>query len=460
MAIVFANDNGRNTCGPFSCTSSTTVSGLPADQVKLIEAVAAVNPDTVVVLNTAQDIVTQPWINLPSVKSVLEMWNAGEEGGTATARLLLGQADPSGHTTNTWPVNGSDTIYGYDQAKPLYPGDTTGTHPERTDTNDSTDWTQGIYSGYRYYDKEGIPVQFPFGYGLSYTSFRWSGLHVRPSADGGLDVTFTLTNTGRQVGAEVPQVYLGAPADQPSGVQFAVRALAAFDRVTLQPGQSQTVTEHVGLRQLQYWSSAKQQWVLATGPRAVYVGDADAPADLPLQTGIDVQGPAGAGADNVSCVNEQLNATTIDGDLTVPSGAWCDLVDVTVNGSIIANHVAGLRISGSTITRDVIIGNAAAASDPLSSGANDICGTTIGGNLIAHDGARQAPVSIGGCGPVTVGGAVTITGNAATANTVTATTISGDLTCQSNGGVTATQDTVNGRASGQCGSAGAGAKKS
>jgi beta-glucosidase len=450
MAIVFANDNGRNTCGPFSCSPATTVSSLPASQVSLIEAVAAVNPNTVVVLNTAQDIVTRPWISLPSVKSVLEMWNAGEEGGIATARLLLGQADPSGHTTDTWPVNGSDTIYGYHQTTPLYPGDTTGTHPERAGSTTSTDWTQGIYSGYRYYDKEGIPVQFPFGYGLSYTSFKFSGLHVSRAAGGGLDVRFALANTGNKTGAQAPQVYLGPPGSQPAGIQFAVRSLAQFDRVTLRPGRSENLTEHVALRQLQYWSSAKQQWVLGTGSRTVYVGDADAPADLPLQQTITVAGPASAGAAGVTCSGEQINATTINGNLTVPRGSWCDLADVTVTGSVIAHYATGLRITGSKVGGSVSLADASAARDPLSSGANVICNSVIQDNLTVSGSGQASAWNIGSCGAVSVGGSVRFTANAATGSTITATSVAGDLACTGNGGVSAAGDTVQGHATGQC----------
>ena len=179
-----------------------------------------------------------PWLG--SVKSVLEMWFSGEEGGTSTARLLLGLANPSGHTDISWPANATDTIWGYNETVPLYPGDTTGPHLERLNDgpDGTTDETEGIYNGYRFFDKEGITPLFPFGYGLSYTSFGYSGLRVDRTSDGGLDVSVRVTNTGHDEGSAVPQVYLGAPASQPAGIQFAVRQLAAFDRVTLSPGQS------------------------------------------------------------------------------------------------------------------------------------------------------------------------------------------------------------------------------
>lgn len=444
-AVVFVNDANRNSFGPFTSSPDVTVSSLPADQIKLISAVSAVNPNTVVVLNSAEDIVTKEWINLPNVKSVLEMWNAGSSGGTATARLLLGQASPSGHSTMTWPVNGTDTIYSYDQKSKLYAGDTLGTHPERAQVDNATDMTQGIYSGYRYYDKLGIPVQFPFGYGLTYTKWAYSNLRISRSSDGGVNVSFKLSNVGSRSGTEVPQVYLGAPSTQPAGAQFAVRSLAAFDRVTLAAGKSKTVSEHIGLRQMQYWSAAKQQWVTATGNRTVYVGDADRLDDLPLHNTVKV-----AGQSSTTCSNDQINTTTITGNLTVPAGAWCDLVNVTVTGSITANKASGLRIANSTIKGSVRLTNTAAAKDPLSNGENTISGTTVDGNLTVRGSAKSAAIVVGANNPVTIKKTATFTSNKSSGNLVTATTITGNLNCSGNGGITATKNTVRGNSTGQC----------
>ena len=191
------------------------------------------------------------------MKSVLEMWFSGEEGGTSTARLLLGLANPSGHTDITWPANATDTIWGYNETVPLYAGDTTGPHLERLNNgpNGTTDETEGIFNGYRFFDKEGITPMFPFGWGLSYTRFSYTSMAVSRATDGGLKVSVRVKNTGAIAGSAVPQVYLGAPSQQPAGVQFAVRQLVQFGRVTLNPGQSQHVTVHVPLRELQYWST-------------------------------------------------------------------------------------------------------------------------------------------------------------------------------------------------------------
>jgi beta-glucosidase len=141
--------------------------------------------------------------------------------------------------------------------------------------------SQGIYSGYRYYDNLGVPVQFPFGYGLSYTNFKFSALKLAPNEDGTVSVTFTVTNTGRMAGAAVPQVYVG-PGPAVDGVQQAVRSLRGFDRVYLEPGQAKALTISLDQRSFQYWGEPRQQWVTNFGSRTIFVGEADAPAFLPL----------------------------------------------------------------------------------------------------------------------------------------------------------------------------------
>ena len=153
--IVFADcscvsENGGN---------SGTVNTLDAGPTQLIQDMSAANPNTIVVTNL--DVATlMPWLS--SVKSVLQGWYPGSEGGTATARLLLGQADPSGHLTSTWPRTATDTIFGYDETKPLYPGDSTGTHPERLNGNGPfIRWTEGIYIGYRFFDQERVAPLAP-----------------------------------------------------------------------------------------------------------------------------------------------------------------------------------------------------------------------------------------------------------------------------------------------------------
>jgi beta-glucosidase len=135
-----------------------------------------------------------------------------------------------------------------------------------------TTYSEGINVGYRWFDHEKIDPLFAFGHGLSYTTFEYSGLEIEKASNGGLDVKVNIKNSGSVAGDEVPQVYLGAPSEIPAGVQFPVRALAAFDRIHLGAGEDKTVTLHVQPRQLQYWSKKDGKWVDASGKRTVSVG--------------------------------------------------------------------------------------------------------------------------------------------------------------------------------------------
>ena len=126
--------------------------------------------------------------------------------------------------------------------------------------------------GYRWFDQENIAPLFAFGHGLSYTTFEYSGLKVAKAVDGGIDVKVRIKNSGNVDSDEVPQVYLGAPSEIPTGVQFPVRALVGFDRVHLAAGEAKTVTLHVPERQLQYWSTKDGKWVTATGKRTLSMG--------------------------------------------------------------------------------------------------------------------------------------------------------------------------------------------
>jgi beta-glucosidase len=135
-----------------------------------------------------------------------------------------------------------------------------------------TTYSEGVNVGYRWFDKENIAPLFAFGHGLTYTTFEYSGLAVDKNSDGSLSVHVQIRNTGGTDSDEVPQVYLGAPSEIPPGVQFPVRSLAAFDRIHLAAGEAKTITLHVPLRQLQYWSTASGHWVIATGKRTLSVG--------------------------------------------------------------------------------------------------------------------------------------------------------------------------------------------
>jgi beta-glucosidase len=247
---------------------------LTADQDKLIADIAAVNPNTIVVLSTSLPV-DMPWLG--QVKGVLQMWWPGDEGGPATANVLLGKVSPAGRLPMTWPKS-MDQMLAQDPTN----------HPDRTNSgvDGKTTYSEGIFMGYRWFDKQNLEPAFPFGHGLSYTTFAYSGLKVARAKDGGLDVSFAIRNTGTVAGDEVPQVYVGAPKTAPSGAQFALKALVQFDRVTIPAGQSKSLTLHVEPRRLQYWSTASNRWETATGPRTVYV--AASSRDMKLQADTNI----------------------------------------------------------------------------------------------------------------------------------------------------------------------------
>jgi len=227
---------------------------------------------TIVVLNTSQPVAL-PWLD--KVRAVLEMWWPGDEGGWSTANLLLGKASPAGRLPVTWGKKLTD----YPATDPRYP------ERSRKGVDGKTTYSEGVNVGYRWFQKEHIQPLFPFGYGLSYASFAYSGLKVQKAEDGGLNLSFEIRNTGKMDSDEVPQAYLGAPSSIPAGVQFPVNALVAFDRVNIPAGQSRVVALHVPLRQLQYWSAKEQKWTLPQGARTLSVGPSS--AELPLHEEIN-----------------------------------------------------------------------------------------------------------------------------------------------------------------------------
>jgi beta-glucosidase len=256
----------------FVWTRGQPVFGLPGEQNKLVEEVAAVNHNTIVVLNTSQPVAL-PW--LEKVKAALEMWWPGDEGGWSTANLLLGKASPAGRLPVTWGKRLED----YAATDPK--------HPERSSkgVDGRTTYSEGVNVGYRWFDKEKIAPLFSFGHGLSYTTFAYTGLQVEKTSEGGLEIRVHIRNTGTVGSDEVPQVYLGAPSEIPDGIEFPVRALAAFDRIHLSAGEGKTVTLHVAPRQLQYWSTKEGKWVTAKGKRTVSVGASS--RDLRVEQSID-----------------------------------------------------------------------------------------------------------------------------------------------------------------------------
>ena len=223
-----------------------------------------------VVLNTG-DPVLMPWIS--NVTSVLEMWYPGQEGGTATARLLLGQASPSGKLPITFPASSDQTPF--------------AGHPERlAGVNGLHHLERGALHGLPLVRPTAPPAPVPVRLRASYTRFELSRLRISPTPDGGFTVSVRVRNVGTTKGTEIPQVYVGPSPDAPPGVQQVDRKLVQFDRVELEPGQVRDMRLRIAPRDLSWWSTTGQAWVLGTGVRQVFVGTSS--RDLPLRGSITI----------------------------------------------------------------------------------------------------------------------------------------------------------------------------
>jgi len=279
VAIVFAS----NYESEGSDLPNITLQG---NQNAVINAVARANPHTIVVLNTGGPV-TMPW--LPNVQGVLEAWYPGQQDGAAIASILFGDTDPSGHLPETFPASLKQVP---DPKKSEFPG-----------VNGKVHYNEGLEVGYRYYGTAGVTPLFPFGYGLSYTTFSYSDLKLSTtnvkntvSGPGGgqsstlVKATATVTNTGSVAGSDVAQMYLGDPA---SAGEPALQ-LEGYQRVTLQPGQSTQVHFTLDGHALSYYDTAANGWVLPDGDYTVRVGDSSALASLPLAKGFTVTRSVGA----------------------------------------------------------------------------------------------------------------------------------------------------------------------
>lgn len=247
---------------------------LPNGQDELIRAVAAANPRTVVVLMSAGPVETASWEG--AVPAILEAWYAGQEQGAAITLVLLGEVNPSGKLPLTFPRSLRETPVA---APEQYPGVGGAVH-----------YREGLLVGYRGYDALGLTPQYPFGYGLSYTTFAYDDLQVTHcERDGLIEVRFTVTNTGKRVGAEVAQVYLGLPEifGEPP------RRLAGWARVELEPGERRKVAVSLDARSpdgpLGCWDTGRGGWARATGAFTVHVGASS--RDLRLSGSVDVAVP-------------------------------------------------------------------------------------------------------------------------------------------------------------------------
>jgi beta-glucosidase len=234
---------------------------LPAGQDELIEAVEQANPRTIVVLNTGDPVTMTKWID--KTPALLDMWYGGQAAGVALSAILFGDANPSGKLPVSFPKDFKDTpAFGH------YPVSDLG-------ENLKVDYAEGIYVGYRYYDTRNVEPLFPFGFGLSYTKFEYSGLTVTPYISAGKAgltgavVSLKVRNTGTRAGAEVVELYVH---DGHSKIDRPVHELKGFRRVELKPGETQTVGFTLDRSALSYWSPDKKAWVADPGTFEIQVG--------------------------------------------------------------------------------------------------------------------------------------------------------------------------------------------
>jgi beta-glucosidase len=245
---------------------------LSGNQDALVEAVAAANPKTIVVLKSGAPVL-MPWAS--SVAGLVEAWYPGEEDGDAVADVLFGRVDPSGKLPLTFPAQAGDV-----------PANTPAQYPG---VDNTATFSEGVFVGYRHYDDADIAPLFPFGFGLSYTDFTFSGLRVQPADNHKVTVSAVVTNTGARSGAEVAQLYVGDPSS--SAVPEPPNQLEGFAKVSLAPGQSKRVTFTLTARSFSYWNSTANNWRVAGGQYRISVGDSS--RNLPLNGSLRLPGGVG-----------------------------------------------------------------------------------------------------------------------------------------------------------------------
>jgi beta-glucosidase len=237
---------------------------LPPVQDELINQIAAANKNTIVVLTSGGAVDVNAWLD--HVPALFETWYAGQAQGTALAQLLFGEYSPSGKLPVTferrWEDNPAHDNY----------------YPKVGDKK--TAYAEGVFIGYRHFDKAAVKPQFPFGYGLSYTTFAYKNLSVTPAAVSGgqpVTVSFDVTNTGHRAGAEVAEVYVGEPRPV---VSRPVKELKGFTKVRLNPGETRRVSLMLDRRAFAYFNIKNHDWTVDAADFNVYVGSSSARIEL------------------------------------------------------------------------------------------------------------------------------------------------------------------------------------
>jgi beta-glucosidase len=253
---------------------------LPDNQDALIEEVATANPHTIVVLETGT-AVTMPWI--AKVSGVVEAWYAGSSGHKALANVLTGEVNPSGKLAMTFPRNDADLPH------PVIPplsaedeGQGTGAEngPTHVESKYTAHYDEGLKVGYKWYESEHKQPLFPFGFGLSYTTYAYSNLKTD---DANRTVSFTVKNTGKRAGAEIAQVYATLP--EAAGEPF--KRLVGWQRIELAPGESKTVTVAADSRVMSIFDEPKNAWSLLPGAYKIFAGPSS--SETPLNATLKIQ---------------------------------------------------------------------------------------------------------------------------------------------------------------------------
>ncbi len=257
VAVVCVGFDRRSESEAFDRTFA-----LPGFQDDLIRAIASANKNTIVVLTAGGNVDMTRWLD--RVPALVHAWYPGQEGGTALAGLLFGDFSPSGRLPASFERRWEDN--------PVHDS----YYPQ---SDKRVEYKEGLFLGYRYFDRATVKPAFPFGFGLSYTTFQYSNLAITPqtTSDGKVTVSFSVTNTGKRAGTDVAQLYV---SDRHSHVPRPVKELKGFARVSLQPGQTNPVTITIDRRALSYYDVSRKDWTAEPGSFEVLIGRSSADIEL------------------------------------------------------------------------------------------------------------------------------------------------------------------------------------
>jgi len=294
---------------------------LPGEQNELIKRVAAANPNTIVVLNAGSPL-SMPWA--ANVAGIVEQWYNSQECGNALADVLFGDVNPYGKLPTTFPVRYEDN-----PASINYPGE-----------NGEVLYGEGLFVGYRYYDAKKLEPLFPFGHGLSYTSFEYSDLKLnadRFTEENGLDVSLNVGNSGKHSGQEVVQLYVH---DAQSNLRRPEKELKAFRKISLDAGESKTVSFHLDREAFWYYDPAKGGWIVEPGDFEIIVGASSRDLRLRARAALVPSHPAGLHLDMTlrEIIKDEAGKVIIQRHLS----EWLAFPDHQKNLDLTINQIAAI----------------------------------------------------------------------------------------------------------------------